>query len=216
MYVYRPSYYPARRASYGYYDPTPVYYGNGRYYDDDYYYYDDDYYDDGFDWQGLLLQTALSMFLGGDSGLGAISGIISPATDYYYPQQAYYDPYAVSNGYYNDPYESYAYRPAAYYGSQMPYDSQVLNNVYSQGYNEGYVAGQHARDREYGMAYYNDPYVYENGGYYPYSTSIGQNRYCMSEGYRRGYYDALNETGQMYGGQTDLVSLMLGNVLSLS
>lgn len=224
----RQDHYTPRYAAYGYPAPRYSYYGSprsnrDRYYgansydpysfDDRYYYDDDDFYGDGdgLNWQGLLLQTVLSSFLGDGSGLGGLTNIISPAGGFY-SEPVYYAEPGYGSSYYADPYRSYAYRPASYNGGNV-YDLPVLDRVYAQGYNEGYIAGE--RSRTYGSAY-SDPYTYGNGAYYPYSTSISENRRCLSDGYQRGYQDALYENNPAYGGNTDLVSVLLSNALSFS
>ncbi|MDQ3221836.1 MAG: hypothetical protein M3Q26_14010, partial [Acidobacteriota bacterium] len=98
--------------------------------------------------------------------------------------------------------------------------SEILSNILAQGYNEGFLAGQTARENGYGDESYYDPYTYEdeyqNAVYDPYSLSMGENRRCLSEGYERGYQDALagqNDYDPESDGNVDLVSLLLNNIL---
>lgn len=94
--------------------------------------------------------------------------------------------------------------------------SELIANFLAQGYDQGYVAGQSARRNRSGERYFQDPYVTEDGIYDPYSTSMGENRQILSEGYELGYQDALegrNDYDPQDGGNVDLVSLLLGNVL---
>ena len=132
-----------------------------------------------------------------------------------YPQYGYYDvpqygavPYSTAYSAYN------IYDP---YNGGNSYVSRLTSNAFDYGYEEGYIAGRNARQANYGDRYYQDPYVYENGLYDPYSSSIGVNRQYLSDGYDRGYYDAL-EGGNGYDpaedGNVDLVSLLLNSVFS--
>lgn len=103
------------------------------------------------------------------------------------------------------------------YTGDNPFVSQLVGSFLSQGYDQGFLAGQHAREYGYDDAMYNDPYAYQNGAYDPYSASLGENRRYLSEGYELGYRDALNGNA-MYDEQTvgggDLVGVLLNNVLS--
>ncbi|MEP6788498.1 MAG: hypothetical protein ABJB40_08705, partial [Acidobacteriota bacterium] len=77
---------------------------------------------------------------------------------------------------------------------------------------------QNARQSGYGDRYYNDPYDSPQSGYIPYSSTIGENRQLLSDGYGLGFQDALNNRNQYQprsAGNTDLVSLLLSNVLRL-
>ena len=94
--------------------------------------------------------------------------------------------------------------------------SELIANFLAQGYDQGYVAGQSARRNQSGETYFRDPYVTEDGIYDPYSSSMGENRQILSEGYELGYQDALqgrNDYDPQDGGNVDLVSLLLQNVL---
>lgn len=103
------------------------------------------------------------------------------------------------------------------YTGDSPFVSQIVGSFLSQGYDQGFLAGQDARRYGYADAGYNDPYTYQNGSCDPYSASLGENRRYLSEGYELGYRDALNGNA-MYDGQTvgggDLVGVLLNNVLS--
>jgi hypothetical protein len=171
------------------------------------------------------------------------AGYYDPYASYYDRYGNYYDAY--NAGYY-DPYGgyqsfSYDYQPFSYYSqagyydsfNDYPYDSDdycslssntyyygSLPATYSQllasGYDEGYSDGLYARYNNYGDRYYYDPYVYEDTGYDPYSYSLGENRRCLSEGYKLGYKDALygrNQYNPLYNGNVSLVSLLVGSAL---
>jgi hypothetical protein len=204
-YVTRPRrvYYPSMYTVYNSY-PSNYYYADNNY--DPYYqqsYYDPYYYDDddGIDWTSIILQTALSAFLP-DSGFDSIV----PVNNYVYEP---------SYGYAPANYSYAAERPV--YSSYSPtvYPAAMVENAYQRGYQEGFEAGRNS-------AYYNDPYVMQNGSYYPYSVSLSRDRELLSQGYERGYTDAMNGTGEYYydddgyTGGGDLVGIMLDNVLSLS
>lgn len=94
--------------------------------------------------------------------------------------------------------------------------SELIANFLAQGYDQGYVAGQSARRNRSGDRFFSDPYVTEDGIYDPYSSSMGENRQILSEGYELGYQDALqgrNDYDPQDGGNVDLISLLLNNVL---
>jgi hypothetical protein len=93
--------------------------------------------------------------------------------------------------------------------------TQILGQVLAQGYLQGALEGRAAREDGYADDGFYDPYVSEEGIYDPFSTSIGENRRLMSEGYELGYQDALEGREQFDPeevGNVDLVSLLLGNV----
>jgi hypothetical protein len=152
-----------------------------------------------------------------------------------------YDPYAYNGGY--DPYgyspEYYGgYRPSkiqrilpflsliqAFTGNSL--FGGIIQQTMGYGYDQGYYAGMYAGDNGYSDRYIYDPYRYYDAGYDPYSISIGQKRAYLSQGYQAGYrdgYQAAVNDGAVYnssyydpyynGGNVDLVSVMLGNVLS--
>ena len=94
--------------------------------------------------------------------------------------------------------------------------SELIANFLAQGYDQGYVAGQSARRNRSENRFFSDPYVTQDGIYDPYSTSMGENRQVLSEGYELGYQDALdgrNDYDPQTDGNVDLVSLLLNNVL---
>jgi hypothetical protein len=145
----------------------------------------------------------------------------------YAPTAAYYEPAA----YYG--YDQYASEGLPYetlLGS-IPYSdmldiysgglaSEMIQRAMGTGYYQGLLEGEQARKRGWGDQYYSDPYLYEQAIYDPYSTSIGDSRRYFSEGYEMGYEDALRGRDEFDlagsgGGDVDLVSLLLGSVLSL-
>ena len=102
------------------------------------------------------------------------------------------------------------------YTGGNPFISELVANFLSQGYDEGYRAGNSARRNRNGNRYYQDPYVTADGIYDPFSVSMGENRQILSEGYEMGYQDALagrNDYDPQSDGNVDLVSLLLNNVL---
>ncbi|MEO6334591.1 MAG: hypothetical protein ABIO91_06360 [Pyrinomonadaceae bacterium] len=185
----------------------------GGYYDDyanNEYGYDDQYY-------------------GGNNGYAPQYGYAEPSyyTFGYAPTSAYYEPAA----YYG--YDQYADNELPYeaFGGSLPYNDvrdiyaggiagELIQRALGTGYYQGLLEGQAARKRGWGDQYYSDPYVYDQAIYDPYSTSIGDSRRYFSEGYEMGYDDALGGRDEFDlagggGGGVDLVSLLLGNVLSL-
>jgi len=143
----------------------------------------------------------------------------------YPPTYTYYEPAA----YYG--YDQYAYNGIPYdaFSGSLPYNDvvdiysaglagELIQRALGAGYYQGLLEGQQARRRGWGDRYFYDPYVYEQAIYDPYSTSIGDSRRYFSEGYEMGYRDALrgrDEFGIARRGDVDLVSLLLGSVLSL-
>jgi hypothetical protein len=180
--------------NYGYLDPYPQYsyyntgYGYEPIYSD---YYQPSYYTFGYE----------------------------PAYSYYEPAAYYgYDQYAG----YGLPLDSY-YGPLPYGDLQDIYSGgiagELIQRALGTGYYQGLLEGQLARRRGWGDRYYYDPYLYEQAIYDPYSTSLGDCRRYFSEGYEIGYQDALRGRDEFDlahdGGDIDLVSLLLGNALSL-
>lgn len=216
------------------------YYNAGRDYDnyrDSYYDDDNRYYDDGrSDWKRQLLQTVIANVVGDRLGDGGYNVLSQAAPVYGVP---------VNYGYQPDYSPSYAnvYQPdygdgdsplggnslisgllssplvgelIDRYAGGNGIASELIGSFVSQGYDQGFLAGQYARQNGDGDNYYRDPYAYQNGVYDPYSVSLGQNRELLGEGYRLGYEDALrnrSEYDPQSDGNTDLVSLLLNNVL---
>jgi hypothetical protein len=127
------------------------------------------------------------------------------------------------NGYgYNDPYASYVndlpVGDLVYQIAGNSFLSELLGSFLKQGYDQGYVDAQYARDYGYGDDNYYDPYSYNDVSYDSYSTNVAENRRIFSEGYEAGYRDAMNARSDDYypyeDSQPDLVGLLIGNVLS--
>ena len=235
--VYTPTYHTY---DYGY-NNVPLY--STYIYDDDYY---NNGYDDGFDWKSLLFRSVISAFFSNGDNVGYLDPYPQYGSYYndgytgYIPQYRYQPPY-YTFGY--APTYAY-YEPAAYYGYDqysnqgIPYDyiasgslpygdmtdlysgglaAELIQRALGTGYYQGLLEGQVARRRGWGDEYYNDPYLYEQAMYDPYSTSMGACRRYFSEGYEMGYHDALRGRDEFdladAGGDVDLVSLLLGSVL---
>lgn len=236
--VFTPTY---RTYDYGYNDYL-VY--NSPYIYADNYYYD---YDDGFDWKSLLFRSVIAAFFSNGDNVGYYDPYPQYIAYYdegyygYIPQYRYQPPY-YTFGY--APTYAY-YEPAAYYGydqysygtveydyisyGALPYDdltaiysgglaAELIQRALGTGYYQGLLEGQLARERGWGDEYYYDPYLYEQALYDPYSSSMGDCRRYLSEGYEMGYQDALAGRGEFDlddGGDIDLVSMLLGSVVSL-
>jgi hypothetical protein len=237
--VYTPAYRPY---DYGY-DYNPLF-TQSSYYDP--YYYDG--YDNGLDWKSLLFRTVISAFFSNGDNIGYADPFPQYGSYYndgyngYIPEYSYQAPY-YTFGY--PPTYSY-YEPAAYYGydqfsyNEVPYDyisdgslpyndmveiysgglaGELIQRALVTGYYQGLLEGQQARNRGWGDEYYYDPYVYEQAVYDPYSSSMGNCRRYMSEGYELGYRDAPagRDDFDLYdgGGDIDLVSMLIGSALSL-
>lgn len=177
-----------------------------------------------------------------DRGTGSYWSV-SYGTPYYTPYYGgnYYNDYPQYRSYAFDPYAAYdngyGYAPA-YYGQpnyavdqvnvNLPlgitvsfgngYDRQMSNQLLATGYYQGYTDGQYASNAGYGDQYYDDPYVYQEAMYDPYSYSIGENRHCLSDGYELGYVDAQNRgisRDPNEFGSPNLVSVLISSSLTV-
>ncbi|MEQ1643543.1 MAG: hypothetical protein ABL959_08895 [Pyrinomonadaceae bacterium] len=217
---------------------APVY----RYEND--YYPNQSYYDGGSSWKSQILPMLIANVFGGgvdsfNGGYPVQSYRRTNVDPYQYSQPAYtysptYDNTYSSYGY-DDP---YSYNQQGYntgsvlsslpigeivshYTGENEFVSGLIGSLLSQGYDQGLMAGQNARQYGYTEAQYNDPYTYQNGACDPYSVSVGENRRYLSEGYEQGYRDgystavADNENyDQGNSGSSDLIGVLLNNVLS--
>jgi hypothetical protein len=220
-YIYTPYTAYANYPYYGSYNSP--YYGN-------YYGYDDG----GFDWKSMLVRTLIGFVLGNNSD--DYYGL-EPYDPYYgYTQAAYYgdDSYAPYGGYYPS-YQAVEYIQPVYdyngydvalvdtlpmydmFGpSYGGYSSVTYREVLAQGYEQGYQAGWYAREAQLQNDWANSGFRWNDDYVDPYSYSIGENRRCFSEGYTLGYQDAVagrQDYISNYSGGTDLVSLLLSNVI---
>ncbi len=238
--VYSPSY-PAYDS--GYYD-YPI--SSPYSYNDDVF---GGFENDGFDWKSLLFRSVISAFFSNDDNVGYFDPYPQYASSYddsgydgYIPQYSYQAPYYTFG---SAPTYAY-YEPAAYYGYDQYADATIpveyipeqalpmtdMVDIYSggfggefiqralgTGYYQGLLEGQMAREQGWDDQYYNDPYLYQQAMYDPYSSSMGSCRRYMSEGYEMGFQDALAGRDEFdlsdSGGDIDLVSLLLGSALSL-
>ncbi len=202
------------------------------------YYSNDNSYENGADWQQQLLRVVIANVIGNRLGGEQYSGF-TPNAPVYQNQPSYGGGYRAVPQYAADYGDSYQYQPGYDNGGgllsgdlldSLPiaelvdqltggggFASELLGNLLTQGYDQGFLAGQSARQNGYGDEYYQDPYVYQGGVHDSYSASVGENRRCLSQGYEIGYQDALNgQSGYdpQSRGNADLVSLLLGTVLS--
>src|SRR6185436_3124466 len=76
--------------------------------------------------------------------------------------------------------------------------AELIQRSLSTGYYQGLLEGQMARRRGWDDEYYNDPYLYEQTMYDPYSSSMGDCRRYFSEGYEMGYADGLRNQDEFY------------------
>jgi hypothetical protein len=208
------------------------------YYYPDYYSYASPYYgyDDGrFDWKSILVRALIGFVLGNvnDDYYGP-----QPYSPYYayYPAYNDYGGYPLYSSYYPASYSTrtayvqpiydYAGYPTPLF-DVLPYDAlfgpsyggystDIYREILAQGYEQGFQAGWYARENRLREEYVNSLYRREDDYYDPYSYTIGENRRCFSAGYSLGYQDALygrQDYFSEYGGNTDLVSLLLSNVI---
>jgi hypothetical protein len=94
--------------------------------------------------------------------------------------------------------------------------SETLREVLTEGYEQGYQAEYYARENDIRNDYLRSNYVVNDDYVDPYSYSIGENRRCFTEGYNIGYQDAMrgrHDYISQYSGNTDLLSLLLSNVI---
>jgi hypothetical protein len=207
-----------------------TYYPDYLGYSDPYYGYDDG----GFDWKSTLVRTLIGFVLGNENN--DYYGL-EPYDPYYgYAPAVYNGGYnQYGGGYYSTSYTEtvYAQPYYDYSGYQAPlvnylpvqdlfgpsyggYASDTLREVLAQGYEQGYQAGWYARENQLRNDYLTENYVINDDYIDPYSYSIGENRRCFTEGYNIGYQDAMNgrqEYISQHAGNTDLVSLLLSNVI---
>ena len=142
-------------------------------------------------------------------GYDQYSGYYPPS----YNRTVYAQPYYDYSGY-QEPLVNYLPMQDLFGPSYGGYASDTLRQVLAQGYEQGYQAGWYARENQLqndlGDYVINDDYID------PYSYTIGENRRCFTEGYNIGYQDAVygrQDYISQYSGNTDLVSLLLSNVL---
>lgn len=234
------SYTPLYETIYSYSDPYDYYDDYDDYYDIDYYYgapINYTYYGIPYDpYYGYV--PAVTYYV---PQYGQVyyqepyyTGYYPTYSDYSYPYgyanyYPTYSSYGNDYGYYNDGYGYYE-DPYGYGGGgglgdiigQLTGNSflgELLSGFLVQGYDQGYLMGQVARDGGYGDEdYYYDPYAVNTSYYDSYSLNIAESRRIFSEGYEAGYRDAMmareDEYMPYYDSQPDLISLLAGNLLS--
>ena len=226
----------------GYLSNSPLYIPNTFIYEPytaytyypDYFGYSQPYYgsNSGFNWKSMLIRTLIGFVMGNQNN--DYYGL-RPYDPYYGYAPAVYNGYNSYDGYYPSSYTRtvYAQPYYDYSGYRAPlvnylpmqdlfgpsyggYASDTLREVLAQGYEQGYQAGWYARENQLRNDYLRNNYVINDDYIDPYSYTIGENRRCFTEGYNIGYQDALNgrqEYISQYSGNTDLVSLLLSNVI---
>jgi hypothetical protein len=191
-------------------------------------------YDYGFDWKSLLVRTLIGFVLGSNDN--EYYGL-EPYDPYYgYTTASYgydntYEPYDSNYSTYEE--IKYVQPVYSYDGYDVPlvdvlpmydmfgpsyggYSSITYREVLAQGYEQGYQAGWYARENELSNEWLESGLRIEDDYIDPYSYAIGENRRCFTEGYALGYQDALNgqeDYVSQYSGDTDLLSLLLSNVI---
>ena len=189
----------------------------------------------GTDWKSMLMRTLIGFVLGnqsndyyglqpydpyygyapafyGDNGYSQYGGYYQPSS---YSQTVYVQPVYDYSGY-QEPLVNFLPMQDLLGPSYGGYASDTLREVLAQGYEQGYQAGYYARDNQLSNDYLRSDYVVNDDYMDPYSYSIGENRRCFSEGYNIGYQDALygrQDYISQYSGNTDLLSLLLSNVI---
>jgi hypothetical protein len=146
-----------------------------------------------------------------DNGYGPYGGYYSPN----YTTTVYAQPYYDYSGY-QAPLVNYLPMQDLLGPSYGGYASDTLRQVLAQGYEQGYQAGWYAHENQLRNDYLGNNYVINDDYIDPYSYTIGENRRCFTEGYNIGYQDAIygrQDYISRYSGNTDLVSLLLSNVI---
>ncbi len=218
----------------------PSYSSPAYQYDDNYYANQD--YNGGSSWKAQILPLLIANIFGGggfdQSGLSN-QGYYSSAQNVnqyrYRNHQVGYAPNSYEPSYGGYGYDDqYSYDQPGFdsgsilsslpiaeiieqYTGENEFVSGLIGSFLTQGYDQGIVAGQNARQYGYTEAQYNNPYTYENGVCDPYSASVGDNRRYLSEGYEQGYRDALAGNSNYEDGNStgsDLVGVLLNSVLS--
>lgn len=227
------------------YSYAPQYYNYSAPYDYDYSYYGSPYssayYGSPYDYAYVPQVTYVYVPQYGQVYYDPYSSNYSTYSSYGYPYSSYSSNYYPSYASYGDDYgyDDYGYSDDGYgndsgYGgllnnlpigdlvSGLAGDSfigELLSGFLTQGYDEGYLAGQYVRDNGYNEEdYYNNPYAVNEASYDMYSVNLAENRRVFSEGYQAGYSDALAARQDDYypyeDSQPDLISLLIGNTLS--
>ena len=159
---------------------------------------------------------------GVNSGYGSYNTSYSP----YYAQPSYSPYYDNSYGAGNiDPYFGSSYYDDPNYGNGglkstlLSFAGEMLQGLLGQGYLQGLDQGQYARTRGYrNTTNYVDPYAYDEFSPMASATTLDEQRRLLSEGYRLGYRDAMQNrdpyNADQFGGGVDLVSVLIGNTLN--
>jgi hypothetical protein len=229
---YYPNTYQVPQRSYyspGYYAPQPIISGGTYYYPQQQSGLFGDFLG-GSNWTEMLLGTVLDALTGGRINGRGIAA--QPSYNDYYggyqPNDGYYgqqNPFEYGPPYYGYSNHSGRYGPVLFsypynaYSNDV-YVDELTRRSYNSGYEEGFLAGQAARYNGYNESAYNDPYFSEDAGYGygAYSICLNRQRRLLSDGYGRGYQDALNRNNiydARNGGDVDLVSLMLSSALGM-
>ena len=115
--------------------------------------------------------------------------------------------------YNNSAYSNYRYSRGGTYYETSQYGADLLRQAVSNGYEEGYRAGE--ADRQDGWRPdYQDTYAYQDStyGYNGYDVDLGEYQYYFREGFRRGYEDGYYSRSR-YGRNSNGVYSILGTIL---
>src|SRR5262249_12541199 len=121
---------------------------------------------------------------------------------------------------YNDygPY-NYRYRRGGAYYETKQYGAGELARANNDGYEEGFFAGQGARQEGYGFSpekayWYQEP----SYGYDAYYVDLGDYQYYFREGFTRGYEDGYysrSQYGRYSNGSYSILGAILNQILGL-
>jgi len=106
------------------------------------------------------------------------------------------------------------YRGGQYYETNQ-YGADLLRRAVSNGYEEGYRAGQADREDGWRFDYQSsDAFADASYGYDGYYVNLGEYQYYFREGFSRGYEDGYNSRFQ-YGAYSNGGASIQGDVLNL-
>lgn len=209
--------------------------------------YDDDFgFNGGSDWKQQILRLVIGNVIGSGGFDGNGLNAFRQSRQYHGAPYAYdQSPVFYNSPVYNNVSTGYAHQPdyydtdqtigggsgldgllgslpiaellGQYAGDDDGFTSQLLGSLLTQGYDQGFLAGQYAAENGPDEINYYDPYSYAGGVCDPYSASLGQNRKLLSEGYALGFQDALagrEDYDPASEGNVDLIGLLLNSTLS--
>ena len=112
-------------------------------------------------------------------------------------------------------YPTYRYSRQGQYYEVNQYGADLLRRAVSNGYEEGFRAGQADRYDGYGYNYQDSGAFYDASyGYDSYYVDIDEYQHYFREGFQRGYEDGYNGRNQ-YGSYSNGSANILGTILNV-